>query len=164
MTFTHFRCAVVSFALATSFSSEGFAQAVNQFESHLVGRWVVDSQSMCKSAKFAGAGIYNFYDKTGKLIHELRLPEGGQVKVVRRGTYKSIEVFDPSSLVIKTAVQSENLQTKAIYTTVSLIQFSEDFKTQFILDQSMDGVFNIRDSVVLATKQKQSPFFRCDTP
>ncbi len=125
---------------------------------------MVDSLAMCKSAKFAGSGMYNFYDKSGKLINELRLPESGQVKVVRRGAYKSIDVFDPSSLVIKTTVQSEHLQTKATYTTVSLIQFSEDFQTQFILDQSMDGVFNIRDSVILATRQKQSPFYKCDTP
>jgi len=119
---------------------------------------------MCKSAKFTGAGIYNFYDKAGKLIQELRLPEGGQIKVVRRGTYKSIDIFDQSSLVIKTVMLSENLQSKTSYTTFSLLQFSEDFKTQTILDQSMDGVFNIRDSVILATKQKQSPFYKCDTP
>ncbi len=164
MTFTHFRCLVAFFALAIGLNSEGFAQAANPFETHLVGRWVVDNPAMCKSAKFAGAGIYNFYDKAGKLTHELRLPEDGQIKVVRRSVYKSIEVFDASSLVIKTTAQSEHFQNKSNYTTVSLIQFSEDFKTQTILDQSMDGVFNIRDSVVLATKQKQSPFYKCEAP
>ena len=164
MTLTHLRCVLALCLLVMGLNSEVLAQAANQFESHLVGRWVVDSPAMCKSTKFAGAGIYNFADKAGKLIQELRLPEGGQVKVVRRGTYKSIEVFDQSSLVIKTVVLSENLQAKTSYTTLSLIQFSEDFKTQTILDQSMDGVFNIRDSVVLATRQKQSPFYKCDTP
>jgi len=164
MTLTHLRYVLAFCTLAMGLNSEIFAQAANQFEAHLAGRWVVDSPVMCKSAKFAGAGIYIFLDKSGKLIHELRLPEGGQVKVVKRGIYKSIDVFDLSSLVIKTIVLSENLQTKSSYTTFSLIQFSEDFKTQTILDQSMDGVFNIRDSVVLATRQKQSPFYKCDTP
>ena len=83
--------------------------------------------------------------------------------MVRRGTYKSIDVFDESSLVIKTVAQSENLQTKETYLTTSLIQFSDDFQVQSILDQSMNGVFNIRDGVVLATKQKQSPFHKCDS-
>ena len=164
MTFAQLRCVVAFSVLVMGLNSGLSAQVANQFESHLVGRWVVDNPAMCKSAKFTGAGIYNFYDKAGKLIQELRLPEGGQIKVVRRGTYKSIDIFDQSSLVIKTVMLSENLQSKTSYTTFSLLQFSEDFKTQTILDQSMDGVFNIRDSVILATKQKQSPFYKCDTP
>jgi len=164
MKFARFRCVLALYLLLMGLNSAVFAQAAKQFESHLLGRWVVDNPAMCKSTKFAGAGIYNFADKAGKLIQELRLPEGGQVKVVRRGNYKSIEVFDQSSLVIKTVVLSENLQDKTSYTTLSLIQFSEDFKTQTILDQSMDGVFNIRDSVVLANRQKQSPFYKCDAP
>ena len=164
MTFAHLRCVVAFSVLVMGLNSGLSAQVANQFESHLVGRWVVDNPAMCKSAKFTGAGIYNFYDKAGKLIQELRLPEGGQVKVVRRGAYKTLDIFDQSSLVIKTVVLSENLQSKTSYTTFSLLQFSEDFKTQTILDQSMDGVFNIRDSVVLATKQKQSPFYKCDSP
>jgi len=164
MTFAQLRCVVAFSVLVMGLNSGLSAQVANQFESHLVGRWVVDNPAMCKSAKFTGAGIYNFYDKAGKVIQELRLPEGGQIKVVRRSAYKSIEVIDPTSLVIRTTAQSEHFQNKSSYTTVSLIQFSEDFNTQYILDQSMDGVFNIRDSIVLATKQKQSPFFKCDTP
>jgi len=118
---------------------------------------------MCANPKFKGAGVYYFYDKAGKLVNELRLPSNNQVQVVRRGTYKSIDVFDESSLVIKTVAQSENLQTKETYLTTSLIQFSDDFQVQSILDQSMNGIFNIRDGVVLATKQKQSPFHKCDS-
>ena len=145
------------------FSTGVLAQSSNKFESKLIGRWVVDSSTMCSNPKFKGAGFYYFYDKAGKLVNELRLPSNNQVQVVRRGTYKSIDVFDESSLVIKTVAQSENLQTKETYLTTSLIQFSDDFQVQSILDQSMNGVFNIRDGVVLATKQKQSPFHKCDS-
>ena len=145
------------------FSTGVLAQSSNKFESKLIGRWVVDSSTMCANPKFKGAGFYYFYDKAGKLVNELRLPSNNQVQVVRRGTYKSIDVFDESSLVIKTVAQSENLQTKETYLTISLIQFSDDFQVQSILDQSMNGVFNIRDGVVLATKQKQSPFHKCDS-
>lgn len=148
--------------LAPCFSGMAFSQSVNKYESKLIGRWVVDGESMCANPKFKGAGVYYFYDKAGRLVNELRLPSNNQIQVVRRGIYKSIEVFDESSFVIKTVTQSENLQTKTNYLTTSLIQFSDDFQTQMILDQSMDGVFNIRDSVVLATKQKQSPFHKCD--
>jgi len=145
------------------FSTGVLAQSSNKFESKLIGRWVVDSSTMCANPKFKGAGFYYFYDKAGKLVNELRLPSNNQVQVVRRGTYKSIDVFDESSLVIKTVAQSENLQTKETYLTTSLIQFSDDFQVQSILDQSMNDVFNIRDGVVLATKQKQSPFHKCDS-
>lgn len=158
-----FRCAAITLALILSISSDAFAQTASKFESKLIGRWVVDSQSMCTNPKFKGAGIYYFYDKAGKLVNELRLPSNNQVQVVRRSTYKSIEVFDESNLVIKTVSQSENLQTKEAYLATSLIQFSEDFMTQSILDQNMNGVFNIRDSIVLATKQKQSPFHKCNS-
>ena len=145
------------------FSTGVLAQSSNKFESKLIGRWVVDSSTMCANPKFKGAGFYYFYDKAGKLVNELRLPSNNQVQVVRRGTYKSIDVFDESSLVIKTVAQSENLQTKETYLTTSFIQFSYDFQVQSILDQSMNDVFNIRDGVVLATKQKQSPFHKCDS-
>jgi len=157
------RCLAIGFVFGSYCLPRAFAQAPNKFESKLIGRWVVDSQTMCANPKFKGAGVYYFYDKAGKLINELRLPSNNQVQVVRRGTYKSIEVFDESSLVIKTVAQSENLQTKETYLTTSLIQFSDDFQVQSILDQSMNGVFNIRDGVVLATKQKQSPFHKCDS-
>ena len=156
-------CVAIGFILSACVSSSAFAQSAHQFEEKLIGRWVVDSESMCTNPKFKGAGVYYFYDKAGKLVNELRLPSNHQVQVVRRGTYQSITVFDESSLVIKTLAQSENLQTKETYLTVSLIQFSEDFMVQSILDQSMNGVFNIRDSIVLATKQKQSPFHKCDS-
>ena len=156
-------CLAIGFVFGSCCLTGAFAQTPNKFESKLIGRWVVDTQTMCTNPKFKGAGFYYFYDKTGKLINELRLPSNNQVQVVRRGTYKSIEVFDESSLVIKTVAQSENLQTKETYLTSSLIQFSDDFQVQSILDQSMNGVFNIRDGVVLATKQKQSPFHKCDT-
>ena len=139
-----------------------FAQAAGKYEAKLIGRWVVDSESMCNAPQFKGAGFYFFYDKAGKLVNELRLPSKNQIQVMRRGTYKSVEIFDESSLVVKTVAQSENLQTKTTYLTVSLVQFSDDFSTQSILDQSMDGVFNIRDSIVLATKQKQPTFYKCD--
>ena len=145
------------------FSTGVLAQSSNKFESKLIGRWVVDSSTMCANPKFKGAGFYYFYDKAGKLVNELRLPSNNQVQVVRHGIYKSIDVFDESSLVIKTVAQSESLQTKETYLTTSLIQFSDDFQVQSILDQSMNGVFNIRDGVVLATKQKQSPFHKCDS-
>ena len=157
------RRVALGFVFAFGLMGNLFAQGANKFESKLIGRWVVDGPSMCSSPKFKGAGIYYFYDKTGRLINELRLPGNNQIQVVRRGIFKSIEVFDESSLVIKTISQSENLQTKGTYLTMSLIQFSDDFKIQSILDQSMDGVFNIRDSVVLATKQKQSPFYKCES-
>ncbi len=150
-------------AFGMIFSVGAAAQSSNKFESKLIGRWVVDSQAMCANPKFKGAGVYYFYDKSGKLVNELRLPSNNQVQVVRRGIYKSIEIFDEASLVIKTVAQSENLQTKETYLTTSLIQFSEDFQMQSILDQSMNGSFNIRDSIVLATKQKQSPFHKCDS-
>ncbi len=155
-------CVVVLFATFIGFYSIACAQKADQFESKLIGRWVVDTPTMCNNPKFKGSGIYYFYDKNGKLENELRLPGSNQIQVVRRSVIKSIEVFDQSSLVAKTVAQSENLQTKSIYVTSSLIQFSEDFQTQYILDQSMDGVFNIRDSIVLATKQKQSPFHKCE--
>jgi len=149
-------------AFGIIFSDGAAAQSSNKFESKLIGRWVVDGQAMCANPKFKGAGVYYFFDKSGKLVNELRLPSNNQVQVVRRGIYKSIEIFDEESLVIKTVAQSENLQTKETYLTTSLIQFSEDFQMQSILDQSMNGSFNIRDSIVLATKQKQSPFHKCD--
>ena len=159
------RCLGFALGLAFGliFTTGVLAQSPNKFEAKLIGRWVVDSQTMCANPKFKGAGVYYFYDKAGKLVNELRLPSNNQVQVVRRGTYKSIDVFDESSLVIKTVAQSENLQTKETYLTTSLIQFSDDFQVQSILDQSMNGVFNIRDGVVLATKQKQSPFHKCDS-
>ena len=161
------RCLAILCATCALFSSFASAKKADQFESQLIGRWVVDTPAMCNNAKFKGAGIYYFYDKSGKLANELRLPSSKQVQVVRRSLIKSIEVFDESSLVIKTVAQSENLQTNSSYVTSSLIQFSQDFQTQYILDQSMDGIFNIRDSIVLVTKQKQSPFYKCelvDTP
>ena len=150
-------------AFGLIFTTGVLAQSPNQFESKLIGRWVVDSSTMCTNPKFKGAGFYYFYDKAGKLVNELRLPSNNQVQVVRHGIYKSIDVFDESSLVIKTVAQSESLQTKETYLTTSLIQFSDDFQVQSILDQSMNDVFNIRDGVVLATKQKQSPFHKCDS-
>ena len=157
------RCLAIGLVFASYCLPRAFAQIPNQFESKLIGRWVVDSQTMCTNPKFKGAGIYYFYDKAGKLVNELRLPSNNQVQVIRRGSYKSIEVFDESSLVIKTVAQSENLQTKETYLTTSLIQFSDDFQMQSILDQNMSGIFNIRDGVVLATKQRQSPFHKCDS-
>ena len=157
------RRVAIGLVLGLCFVTEVFAQSANQFESKLIGRWVVDSQSMCTNLKFKNAGVYYFYDKNGKLVSELRLPNNNQVQVVKRSTYKSIAVFDETSLVIKTVAQSENLQTKDTYLTTSLIQFSEDFMVQSILDQSMNGVFNIRDSIVLATKQKQSSFYKCES-
>jgi hypothetical protein len=156
-------CLAIGLVFASYCLPRAFAQNPNQFESKLIGRWVVDSQTMCTNPKFKGAGIYYFYDKAGKLVNELRLPSNNQVQVIRRGSYKSIEVFDESSLVIKTVAQSENLQTKETYLTTSLIQFSDDFQMQSILDQNMNGIFNIRDGVVLATKQRQSPFHKCDS-
>jgi hypothetical protein len=157
------RNVIVCISLALIASPEIHAQVdVKKLESHLIGRWVVDAQNMCVNPKFTGAGIFYYYDKSGKLINELRLPGNGQIQVVRRSVFKNIEEFDQSNSVYKTTAQSENLQNKSNYLTVSLIQFSEDFHTMYLLDQSMDGVFNIRDSVVLATRQKQSPFFKCE--
>ena len=134
----------------------------SNYASKLIGRWVVDNPEMCSDPKFKDAGLFYFFDKNGKLLNELRLPNNGQIQIIRRSIYQSIAIYDESNLVIKTAVLAENFTTKESYKTNSLIQFSEDYKTQFLLDQEMDGKFNIRDSIVLATKQKQSPFYKCE--
>ena len=146
------------YCTATSSAEQG---GIN-FESKFTGRWVVDNKSLCSDSKFKDAGLFYYLDKNGKLISELRLPNNNKIQVARRSVYQSIAVFDQASLVIKTIVLAENFETKESYKTTSLIQFSEDFMTQFLLDQDMDGKYNIRDSIVLATKQKQSPFYKCD--
>lgn len=144
------------------FSGNAWPESATKFESKLLGRWVVDSDAMCTNPKFKDAGIYYFLDKSGKLTSELRLSVNGQIQVIRRSIYQSVTIFDQDNLVIKTVAKSENLKEKTTYTTTSLLQFSEDFSKQYLLDQGMDGHFNIRDGIVLVNKQKQSPFYRCE--
>ena len=153
----------IAFLAALYCLAIGAAEQENiKFSSKFTGRWVVDNKSLCSDPKFKDSGLFYYVDSSGKLISELRLPNKQKVQVARRSIYQSIIVIDESSLVVKTIVLAENYETKESYKTTSLIQFSDDFQTQFLLDQDMNGTYNIRDSVVLATKQKQSPFYKCD--